>query len=169
MKKRYVCLIGIICGLLMLSYIVPIPFSKTVDALKVDIEKNCILEEHIIMFNGYYHIKLLKNDVFSGEMIISGYEHLLTDFSLTDVNISKEGRSLDYRYIGDLATNRKILSLGHIYSSSFLDRCMIVLFDEQGNLTSGGSYSSKDAICIVVGVSTYEEAKTIIESYLLVP
>lgn len=118
--------------LIIIPLIIPIPINKVYNAVEIKLDDPNYCVNCQVKINGKYHINLLTDDMFDGQIAVS-------DYSLTNKEMSKIifydydiGYPLEYHYYKGYDEDghriRYTYFLGHIHAKPLFHQMDIVLF-----------------------------------------
>lgn len=147
--------VTIVAGLVMLALLIicNVPFSvtKTYHALEIDTVDAGHQIGREVTLRGHYMVNVFSHDRFDGTIQISGYEKE-EKVRIKDGVISwKPQRNLLVEEMRDSSDRlQKVTIDGYVFLQPFLKAAVVIV---------GNSYTEDEAICIVTGAETYDEAK----------
>lgn len=150
MKKVLVLRIILIIIVGIGLYIVNCPFdvNKTFDAVEIDLSDEDYVVKREITFTGKYRVNIFEEDTFSGKISVSGYESEMYGKKMFPCRITRKDSGASILFEGK-DSDFDLSIFGSLFSGRFLKNMVIIV---------GDSYSTVDAVCIVAGTDSRDEA-----------
>ncbi|MEG0894263.1 MAG: hypothetical protein RSE93_00995 [Oscillospiraceae bacterium] len=149
MNKKIIIILFLLVTALIFVFNYPFTISHSVDALEINLGDNDYFVKREILLNGTYHFNLFNKDVFSGEVMVSGYESDYNEYAMVDCEVSaKNGSPLIWEQKRDEKTNTKVF--GTIFANRFFTDITVLI---------GPSHDFSEGIIVVTNVETVKDAK----------
>ena len=140
---------------ILLWYNIPFSVNQQISALEIKMDDPSYCVERTITLDGKRHRNLFSDDIFRGSLTVSGYEDMIADRTMDDLQLGNRygiGYSkqiddeLDWFYLGGLFMENRFENavIGFVYNPD-------------------GHYSTENCYVIVAGAADRDEAYCVAE------